>query len=82
MKHCIRQNFCFWMKCLEKICFYLTRPWNHVSVIVKMNAFRMHGSRTIWVLLKTEKDFCRRKELSDTEKDFDMVCLCFITCVQ
>ena len=27
-----------------------------------------------WVLQKTEKDFCHRKELSGTEKDFNLAC--------
>ena len=31
------------------------------------------------VLLKTEKDFCHRKELSGTEKDLDMACFAIKT---
>ena len=32
-------------------------------------------TQTRAVLLKTEKDFCHRKELLGTEKDLDMACL-------
>ena len=34
------------------------------------------------VLLRTEKDFCHRKELSGTEKDLDIACYAIKTCVK
>ena len=37
------QNSRLWMKCLEEICVYLTRSWNHVFVIVKM-----YASESMW----------------------------------
>ena len=49
---------------------------------------RVHGapkcvcSRWLGVLLKTEKDFCHRKELSGTEKDLDMACHAIKTSVK
>ena len=35
-----------------------------------------------WVLLKTEKDFCHRKEISGNEKDLDMACYAIKTYVK
>ena len=37
------QNFHFQMKCMEKICFHLSRWWNDIFVIVKMIVFGIDG---------------------------------------
>ena len=39
-------------------------------------------NRKFWVLLKTEKDFCHRKELSGTEKDLYIACYAIKTYVK
>ena len=41
------QKFRLRMKCLEVICFFLTRSLTHVFVIVKTNAFGIEGGRLV-----------------------------------
>ena len=41
------QKFRLRMKCLEVICFFLTRSLTHVFVIVKTNAFGIDGGRLV-----------------------------------